>query len=228
MNREIQRLLAVLVLAALTTAGAFSDDLWERTLAIAQDNQVWLAGDITINTQQLNGRGKVLDEGSTIISRSITSAGTLEESIRQLGNAPPDPENILSGGIGLPKALRSGEGSLSLFDPNRQGDLSLSREHGTERLPGGVEAVVYQYSQQLADGEVVRGRVWIDLETGVTIKLKTIPEKAPPPMVGSTTVVHFNTSASRWYPIRVEMAGVARRAMIKREVEMTVVLENYT
>ena len=227
MTRKIQILLVVFILTALTT-GAFCDDLWERTLAVARDNQDWLAQDITINAQKLNRRGKVLDEGSTMVTRSITSAGALEESVRQSGNAAPDPESILSGGLGLPKALRSGQGPLSLFDPNRQDDLNLSRDHGTEQLPGGVEAAVYQYSQQSAGGAVVRGRVWVDVETGVTVKLETIPEEVPPPMDESTTVVHFKASPIQWYPIRVEMVGVARRAMVKRGIEMTVILENYT
>jgi hypothetical protein len=227
MIRIPRNLLASFILVSLAT-GAYSDGLWERTLSIAQANRDWLARSIQVDAKQLNREGDVVDQGSLVVTRSVTGAGTLTDSIQQGGTAPPDADSIFSGGLGVPAALRSGPGNLSLFDPRRQNELDLTRAHGTEWLPGGREAAIFVYSQDTGSDGTVRGRVWVDVNTGVTLRLETTPEKTAAPLISNTSLVYFNADPSRWYPTRVETVGVARRLMIQRTIEMTMILGDYT
>ena len=227
MRTTLRYSLAALLLLAITT-GAAADDLWERALGIAEANQSWFASSVVIEMQQRNSRGSVVDEGTTAVTRSISATGRIEESVTRSGNAPPDHENLLSGGLGLPAALRSGGGALSLFARSSQDELVLSREPGTEQLPGGIEAAVYRYSQPSADGSMMRGRVWVEVETAVPVRVETIPDEPAAPLVSSTTVLHFEPSAVTWYPVRLEMTGTARRMMIERHIRTTVTIRDYT
>ena len=93
-----RRSLLVALLLVVATAGAVADELWERALDVAEANQDWFAARIEIEMQQLNSGGRVVEEGTTRVTRT--------------GSFPPDHESLLSGGLALPVALRTGEGAL--------------------------------------------------------------------------------------------------------------------
>lgn len=90
------------------------------------------------------------------------------------------------------------------------------------------ESVVYRFSQRSADGSVMRGRVWVDVDTAVPLQVETTPDAPPAPLVASTTMLYFEPSADTWYPVRLEMTGIARRLMIERHVRTTVAITDYT
>lgn len=216
----------LLLLAALSSA-LTADELWEQALGVAASNGDWLAQEIEIEMQQLTRRGDVAAQGSSRVSCSVSSSGEIRQTVSQSGDAPPDPDEVLAGGLGLPRALREGAGSLLVFAPDRQGDLELSRQRRTESLPGGVEAAVYTYAQPEESGRIVQGRVWLDIASGVPVRVETTPAEPPSPLVSTTTTIEFNNSPVEWYPVLVEVEGVARRAMIERGIETTITLENY-
>lgn len=226
-----RRSLLVALLLVAATAGAVADELWERALDVVEANQDWFASRIEIEMQQLNSSGRVVEEGTTRVTRSISNSGRIQESVTRTGSFAPDHESLLSGGLGLPAALRTGEGALGLFVRSRQDEIVLSRQRRTERLPGNTEAAVYRYTQPAGDGSMTRGRVWVDVNTAVPVRMEAIPDEAPDPLVSSTTLLYFEPSPVNWYPVRLEMTGTARRVVIvviERRIQTTVRISGYT
>lgn len=228
MNRSHPRGLLAAVLLGLFSAGAAADDLWDRALDVAEANQDWFAASIVIELQQLNSRGRLVDGGTTAVSRSVSGSGEITESVTRSGSSPPDHQNLLAGGLGLPLALRAGDGALGVFERARQDDLDLERQPGTEILPGSVETAVYRFSQPSADGSTVRGRVWVDVASAVPLRVETSPDQPPEPLVSATTVLHFQPFADSWYPVRMEITGLARVMVVEREIQTTVIVSDYT
>jgi hypothetical protein len=148
---------------------------------------------------------------------------TVEES----GSDAPDAESILSGGLGTPAELAAAGGVLEIFNASRKSDLSLRRAPSEEMLPGGVRAAVYTFARNTPERGRVDGTVWIDANTGVRVKLMSRPQSPPPPLDESESVIHFNASATAWYPLRMETTGQGRRAMITRRISMDVVFLDY-
>jgi hypothetical protein len=75
---------------------------------------------------------------------------------------------------------------------------------------------------------MMRGRVWVDVATCVPLRVETISDQPPAPLVSSTTLLHFEPSSANWYPVRLEMTGTARRMMIERQIRTTVTIKEYS
>ncbi len=216
-------IVAALVASPVT---AWSDALWDKALDVAQSNSDWLARTIQADAELFNNRGKSAGNGSTTIRRTL-SGESVNVDVDKSGNAAPEPEGILEGGLGTPAALRTGEGVLSLFDPRHQNRITLTRLGTVERVEGGIETAVYRYSQPSPEKGTITGRVWVALKTGVPVRLVTIPAKPLSPMIANETAVTFNPDPDRWYPVRIVTDAEVRRGPVQRTLRMEITLTRY-
>ncbi|MBN2656351.1 MAG: hypothetical protein JXR86_04765 [Spirochaetales bacterium] len=216
------------VVLATVSAALSADDLWDKAIDVALNNRTWLAKRTVIDARQLNSREQVVGEGRTVIVRTIGSSGMIDTQVEQSGDNPPDPQNVLSKGLGSPSGSERLGNMLEIFEENLKDELNLRRSSRTDSFSGSIRAAIYDFRRVTPDGGVVTGQVWIDVRSGVPVKIQWSVENPPSPLKEIRSEMLLNSDPYAWYPLSVRTDSTAQRGLIKRQIELNITLQGYS
>jgi hypothetical protein len=228
-------------IAAPLFAQSDADSLWARAVTLYQANANWVPGSVYVHMQEVDKHGKPKDDrGQEIWTRLfLNEDGEVDsELIRILDDGEDTTEEE--------KARREEEeenddgNRVTMegyvpFDPEHQDGLTVTPT-GDEDVVDGRRYVVYEFEDERKpeeedeDGEemTVRGKVWLDVETGVPLRMVYTPDPLPKrvkKMVTSVTYEYEGPEAWRAASMSTQATGGV--LFIKKHFNMDMTFDDY-
>jgi hypothetical protein len=112
------------------------------------------------------------------------------------------------------------------FNPELQKDITYQRV-GPADLDG-RETILFRYTHRMNDKKGMKGRAWLDPETGAPIAVVAQPDPLPKMVDEMTSRTTFKvTEEGYWVPETGEMNGSGGFLWIKRWMEMRMTFSDY-
>jgi hypothetical protein len=203
-----QTLLTSVVLMALAlccfsrSEAAPVDSLWLRAVALSEMNDDLVPGSIRTRMQEVDKHGEPKDGEKYRESWAKLSLGEDGEVEFETVKVMDDGEDITAEWKAEEeerKAKRDDEDEESEshemedynpFDPESQERMSIDRL-STGEVVDGKNTVMYEFTEHTEDDEEVRGRAWLETDTGVPVRVEYTVDPLPKRVKHMATTMEY-------------------------------------
>jgi hypothetical protein len=187
-----------------------NEDLWQKAVQIAAQNQNYAPGKGHMLVRELNTQGKIKKEEETWLEMTVGQDNQYRvECVKAMENGKDVTEkerNNFNNNADKIKSQKSSKRSFSFgnddlnpFDPKVQKDVFY---HPTDRKEtmDGQECVLYEYTWKKDVEKTQKGTAWLVSDTGMPLFLKFTLEPNPKYVKSFEATAHFNHKDGVWYP----------------------------
>jgi hypothetical protein len=182
---------AALCCSAISWA-APADSLWVKAVTLSEKNNDLVPGNMKSHMQEVDKHGKPKDEGKyheTWAKLSLNENGDVEfETVKAIEDGRDVTEERVAKEEDE-RAKRSGENEddeaeshdvedYSPFASGSQERISIVRSE-TGEFVDGKNTVIYEFTEHAEDDEEVSGKAWLEVGTGVPVKIEYTVDPLP-------------------------------------------------
>jgi hypothetical protein len=190
-------------LGALSTsvAGAPTDSLWLKAVALSERNDDLVPGLMKMHMQEVDKHGepKDIEKYHEVWSAlKLGEGGEVEyEMIRAIENGKDVTEEekekareeSVEGEADEESESHSME-SYNPFDPGNQEKVSIGAVREGE-IVDGKKTAVYEFTERTDDNIVVSGKAWLEEDTGVPVRVEYTPDPLPKRIKHMVTTMEY-------------------------------------
>ncbi len=150
-----------------------ADALWDKASALVESSRAWYARITVSATEDLDGKGSVESAVTATIQNGFDSKGRVTtQKIRLVKNGKEEKPDAVAHATNAPKGPT---------DPLEAAARSSTKvEPAVDGVWKGVPVRIYPYSFLTKDGWGLKGRIWIDVATGVPLHRESVMEPRAP------------------------------------------------
>lgn len=217
------RLIVVIFSCGLAFTPAYAmatEDLWQKAVQIAAENQDYVPGKVHTYVEELNRRGKVIKTEETWLQVTVDQNDQIKvECLKVMENGKDvtgrekdkrekDIYNYNSEKKSRKSSKRTltfGNDDLNPFAPKVQKDVFY---HPTDRkeIINQQECVLYEYTWRKNAGQTQKGTAWLAVDTGMPLSLKYSLNPKPKYLKDFWATAKYNhLNGGLWHPESGEM-----------------------
>lgn len=206
---------------------AIHDDLWQKAVKIAEQNQAWVPGLVVTRTEELGKKDKVKHVEEMQMKLSLGEDGQLAEDVtlfkdgKEVEYVPEEEE----------KSDDSEEVSLEIsadfWNPDVQKMMTVTvRDQRKDIL--GKTCVAHDFIQKITEKEHIKGTAWIEENTGIPVEVQFTQNPLPKHVKQMTSTIRYQyISEGDWYPQEILMEASGGFLFIKKKFRITTSFSNY-
>jgi len=228
-------------------AGEGPDSLWSKAISLYESNDNWVPGSVYMHMQEVDKHGQPKDErGHEVWTRLyLDEDGEVEgELVKVLDNGEDiteeerarreeeERENEDEGGDDDRSVTMEG---YMPFDPEHQDGMNFHAT-GDLEVVNGRRCAVFEFEDERKgededdddDDTVVTGKVWLELEKGVPMKMEYTTDPLPKRVKKmNTTVVFEFTDPDTWRPASMSVEATGGFLFIKKHFHMHMTFDDH-
>jgi hypothetical protein len=214
-----------------STYAAIQDDLWQKAVKIAEQNQAWVPGLVVTRTEELGKEDKVKHVDDMQVKLSLGEDGQIEEDVtlfkdgKEVEYVPKKEEKSEE------KSNDSEEVSFKIsadfWNPDVQKMMTVTvRDQRKDIL--GKTCVAHDFIQKITEKEHIKGTAWIEENTGIPVEVQFTQKPLPKHVKQMTSTIRYQyISESDWYPQEMLMEASGGFLFIKKRFRITTNFSNY-
>jgi hypothetical protein len=246
-NHHLILMLTLLALAAAAPlrAGPGPDSLWAKAVALYEANANWVPGSVYVHMQEVDKHGEPKDDrGHEVWTRLyLNEEGELEDELVRMLDDGEDVTEEEKAKREEEEAEREEdddgdrvtmEGYVP-FDPEHQDGITI-RPGDEEDVVDGRRYAVYEFEDERENEDeddddeemTVKGKVWLDVETGIPLRMVYTTDPLPKRVKKMVTSVTYEYGGpDSWQAKTMSVKATGGILFIKKHFHMNMTFDDH-